>query len=193
MQEIRCGVSQGAQTHNPEATQSSGKPEGRQTLTRTTPPCIRIRTFPLSNFPLPLHPLSNTTMGFYVLGTSATEKQCPESKPYRACSQINRSQRLSHLHEDIGKQTAAVLRDSLETLSPATLSTVPCDKTEAESRQLVQRLKDTGLCGIYACIPIALTRLLSYESSKHRIMCQVRGCALYSALERTYALGHTLN
>ena len=48
-------------------------------------------------------------------------------------------------------------------------------------------------CGIYACVPIALTRLLSHESSKHRITCQVRGCALYSALERTYALGHTLN
>ena len=50
-----------------------------------------------------------------------------------------------------------------------------------------------GPCGIYACIPIALKRLLSHESSKHRITCQVRGCALYSALERMYALGHTLN
>ena len=50
-----------------------------------------------------------------------------------------------------------------------------------------------GACGIYACIPIALTRLLSHESSKPRITCQVRGCALYSALERTYALGNTLN
>ena len=50
-----------------------------------------------------------------------------------------------------------------------------------------------GPCGIYACIPIALTRLLSYESPKFRITCQVRGCALYSALERTYALVHTLN
>ena len=49
------------------------------------------------------------------------------------------------------------------------------------------------VCGIYACIPIALTRLLSHESSKHRITCHERGCALYSALERTYALGHTLN
>ena len=48
-------------------------------------------------------------------------------------------------------------------------------------------------CGIYACIPIVLTRLLSHESSKHRITCQVCGSALYSALERTYALGLTLN
>ena len=48
-------------------------------------------------------------------------------------------------------------------------------------------------CGIYACIPIALTQLLSHESSKHRFTCHERGCALYSALERTYAMGHTFN
>ena len=50
-----------------------------------------------------------------------------------------------------------------------------------------------GPCGIYACIPIALKRLLSHESSKHRITCHERGCALYSAIERTYVLGHMLN
>ena len=56
-----------------------------------------------------------------------------------------------------------------------------------------QGLEEQHHCGIYAYLPIALTRLLSHESSKHRITCHERGCALYGALERTYALGHTLN
>ena len=49
-----------------------------------------------------------------------------------------------------------------------------------------------GPCGIYACIPTALTQVLAHEYSKHRITCHERECALYTALERTYALGRTV-
>ena len=70
------------------------------------------------------------TLDFMYWGPQQRKSNVPNRSPtVRALKSI--IQRLSHLHEDIGKQTAGVLRDSLKKLSPATLSTVPCDKTEA--------------------------------------------------------------
>ena len=89
---------------------------------------------------------------------------------------------------DIKKQLIASVKLALPKLDQNL-----CLFTDASDTYWASILTQVPPCGIYACIPIALTRLLSQKSSKHRITCQVRGCAQYSALERTYALGHTLN
>ena len=84
------------------------------------------------------------SLDFLYLGRQQRKSDVPNRSPtVRATKSI--VQRLCHLHVDFGKQTVSVLKNNLAELSPEILSNVPFDKTEAESRQFVNRLKDKSL------------------------------------------------